>query len=78
MTLNVLVPPKMTLASKITGISGKPLSIQPATIKGSPRPELNWFKNGEILRNSEVIEVDEITGRLLFLTLSIDDSGMLS
>ena len=65
----------MTVASKITGIHGKPLSIQPASIKGTPRPELSWFRNGELLNNSEMIEIDEITGRLLFLTVSIDDSG---
>ena len=56
-------------------VSGKPLSVQPGSIKGIPKPSVTWFKNGEMLQNSPRLEIDPITGRLLFVTVTLDDGG---
>ena len=55
--------------------SGKPLSLLPGVIKGVPRPSLTWYKNGEPLQQNEKYEIDELTGRLLFVTVDSEDSG---
>ena len=44
-------------------------------IKGVPRPSLTWYKNGEPLEQNQKYEIDELTGRLLFVTVDSEDSG---
>ena len=44
-------------------------------IKGVPRPSLTWYKNGEPLQQNQKYEIDELTGRLLFVTVDSEDSG---
>lgn len=57
-------------------LSGKPLSLQPGVVKGVPRPQLTWYRNGEIMDSIEGrYEVDPITGRLLFVNLDTYDAG---
>ena len=47
----------------------------PGVIKGVPRPSLTWYKNGEPLEQNQKYEIDELTGRLLFVTVDSEDSG---
>ena len=36
---------------------------------------LTWYKEGERLEQNEKYEIDELTGRLLFVTVDLEDSG---